>query len=112
MHDFSCTNPDDMNYEALAKKARYFKQDEKGVAAMSKILEDMRKGVRNNKPCAFLRSKSSITRCKRSARMRRACPSEARVLGARVSQAKLYLNRIEKGLDYVSDSGIRTDCRT
>ena len=28
MHDFSCTNPDDMNYEALAKKARYFKQDE------------------------------------------------------------------------------------
>ena len=29
MHDFSCTNPDDMNYETLAKKARYFKQDEK-----------------------------------------------------------------------------------
>ncbi len=42
MHDFSCTNPDDMNYEALAKKARYFKQDEKGVAAMCKMLEDMR----------------------------------------------------------------------
>ncbi len=39
---FSCTNPDDMNYEALAKKARYFKQDEKGVAAMCKIMEDMR----------------------------------------------------------------------
>jgi hypothetical protein len=42
MHDFSCTNPDDMNYEVLAKKARYFKRDEKGVATMSKILEDMR----------------------------------------------------------------------
>ncbi len=42
MHDFSCTNPDDMNYEALAKRARYFKQDEKGVAAMCKIMEDMR----------------------------------------------------------------------
>ena len=42
MHDFSCTNPDDMNYEALAKKARYFKQNEKGVAAMCKIMEDMR----------------------------------------------------------------------
>ena len=42
MHDFSCTNPDNMNYEALAKKARYFKQDEKGVAAMCKIMEDMR----------------------------------------------------------------------
>lgn len=30
MHDFSCINPDDTNYEALAGKARYFKQDEKG----------------------------------------------------------------------------------
>ncbi len=43
MHDFSCTNPDDMNYESLAKAARYFKQDEKGVAAMCKIMENMRK---------------------------------------------------------------------
>ena len=34
MHDFSCTDPDDMNYEILAKKARYFKQDEKGVARL------------------------------------------------------------------------------
>ena len=43
MHDFSCTNPDDMNYDALAKRARYFKQDEKGVRSMSKIMEDMKK---------------------------------------------------------------------
>ena len=42
MHDFSCTNPDDMNYEALAKKARYYKQDKKGAATMCKIMEDMR----------------------------------------------------------------------
>ncbi len=42
MHDFSCTNPDDMNYEVLAKKAKYFKQNEKGVATMCKIMEDMR----------------------------------------------------------------------
>ena len=42
MHDFSCTDPDDMNYEALAKKARYFKQVKKGVATMCKIMEDMR----------------------------------------------------------------------
>ena len=42
MHDFLCTNPDDMNYEVLANKARYFKQDEKGVAVMCKIMEDMR----------------------------------------------------------------------
>ncbi|MCM1495682.1 MAG: hypothetical protein NC089_07790 [Bacteroides sp.] len=42
MHDFSCINPNDMNYEALAKKARYFKQNKEGVAAMCKIMEDMR----------------------------------------------------------------------
>lgn len=42
MHDFSCENPEDMNFETLAQKARYFKQDEKGVAAMCKMLEDMR----------------------------------------------------------------------
>lgn len=43
MHDFFCTDPDDMNYQQLAKKARYFKEDEKGVATMCKVMEDMRK---------------------------------------------------------------------
>ncbi len=42
MHDFSCTDPDDMNYDVLAKRARYFKQDEEGVKSMCKMLEDMR----------------------------------------------------------------------
>ena len=34
-----------MNYDALAKRARYFKQDEKEMGSMSKILEDMRNEV-------------------------------------------------------------------
>ena len=42
MHDFSCTDPDDIEYEALAKKARYFKKNEEGVAFMCKMMEDMR----------------------------------------------------------------------
>ena len=42
MHDFFCTDPDDMHYKALADKVRYFKEDEKGVAAMCKVMEDMR----------------------------------------------------------------------
>lgn len=49
MHDFSCTNPNDMNYEVLAKRARYFKEDEKGVAAMCKIMEDMRNEAARDK---------------------------------------------------------------
>ena len=43
MHDFFCTNPDDMHFKQLADKVRYFKEDEKGVAAMCKVMEDMRK---------------------------------------------------------------------
>lgn len=42
MHDFFCTNPDDMHYKELADKVRYFKEDEKGMAAMCKVMEDMR----------------------------------------------------------------------
>ncbi|MBE5863214.1 MAG: nuclease [Lachnospiraceae bacterium] len=45
MHDFFCTDPDDMHYKALADKVRYFKEDEKGVAKMCKVMEDMRQSV-------------------------------------------------------------------
>ena len=41
MHDFSCQNPADMHYRILADKTRYFKEDEKGVAAMCKLMEDL-----------------------------------------------------------------------
>ncbi|MBP3477337.1 MAG: PD-(D/E)XK nuclease family transposase [Lachnospiraceae bacterium] len=41
MHDFSCKNPSDMHYKILADKTRYFKEDEKGVAAMCKIMEEL-----------------------------------------------------------------------
>ena len=34
MHDFFCTDPDDMNYQQLAKNARFFKEYEEGRAAM------------------------------------------------------------------------------
>ena len=42
MHDFSCTNAKDIKYRTLAERVRYFKEDEKGVAAMCKAMEDMR----------------------------------------------------------------------
>lgn len=41
MHDFSCKNPDDMYYKILADKTRYFKEDERGVASMCKIMEEL-----------------------------------------------------------------------
>lgn len=42
MHDFFCTNADDMNYRELADKVRYFKEDEKEIDTMCKVMEDMR----------------------------------------------------------------------
>lgn len=41
MYDFSCKNPDNMHYKLLADKTRYFKENEKGVASMCKIMEDL-----------------------------------------------------------------------
>lgn len=43
MYDFSCTNPQAMNYNVLSDRARYFKEEEGGVAVMCKAMEDMRK---------------------------------------------------------------------
>ena len=42
MQDFSCTDPNKIHYKQLANRMRYFKEDEKGVAIMCKMMEDMR----------------------------------------------------------------------
>lgn len=45
MHDFNCTDADNMNYELMAERTRYLKENPKGVSEMSKVMEDMRKEV-------------------------------------------------------------------
>lgn len=42
MHDFSCIDPSEMNYEILADRVRFFKESEEGIAIMCKSMEDMR----------------------------------------------------------------------
>ena len=42
MHDFFCTNPEDMHYAPLRERARYFKENEKGVMIMSSASEELR----------------------------------------------------------------------
>lgn len=42
MHDFNCTRADDMNFELMAERTRYLKENPKGVQEMCKIMEDMR----------------------------------------------------------------------
>lgn len=41
MHDFNCANPDEMKIKVLADRARYFKQDDKGVRKMCRAMEDL-----------------------------------------------------------------------
>ena len=42
MHDFRCTNADDIYNPGLAKKVRFYKETKEGVQAMCKVMEDMR----------------------------------------------------------------------
>ena len=43
MHDFFCSDPNDMYSDVLAERVRFFKEDEKGIAAMCKVMEEIRK---------------------------------------------------------------------
>lgn len=43
VHDIFCEKPDEMYYASLAKKVRYFKEDEKGVETMSEVMEKLLK---------------------------------------------------------------------
>ena len=37
MHDFSCSDPDDMINQDLADRTRYYKETEEGVSAVCKV---------------------------------------------------------------------------
>ena len=41
MHDFFCSDPNDMYSDVLAERARFFKEDEKGVTAMCRVMEEL-----------------------------------------------------------------------
>ena len=42
MHDFDCTDAEDMYFDLLAEKTRYLKENPKGVNEMCKVMEDLR----------------------------------------------------------------------
>lgn len=43
MYDFSCTDPSYMNYDLLADRVRYFKEDSEGIQAMCEIIAQKEK---------------------------------------------------------------------
>ena len=42
MHDFQCTNVEDMYYDRLKEQVRYFKEDERGICNMCEIWDEVR----------------------------------------------------------------------
>lgn len=42
MHDFNCTKADEMNFNLMAERTRYLKENPEGVSEMCKAMEDMR----------------------------------------------------------------------
>lgn len=47
MHDFNCTKAADMNFELMAERTKYLKENPKGVSEMCRIMEDLRNETRN-----------------------------------------------------------------
>lgn len=55
MHDFSCTDAEQMHYQILANRVRYFKEDTEGVVTMCKVMEDMRNEAAREKALSIAR---------------------------------------------------------
>ena len=56
MHDFSCTKADEMNFELMAERTRYLKENPKGVNEMCKVIEDMRREEREEVALRMLKA--------------------------------------------------------
>ena len=48
-HDLLCQRPDEMNYKALADKARYLKEDKEGIMKSKSVIEEIRVEAEKNK---------------------------------------------------------------
>ncbi len=56
MHDFSCWDPDEMNFEMMRDITRYYKEDPKGVEVMCKAFEETRNEARETERITNIRS--------------------------------------------------------
>lgn len=43
MHDFNCTNPNEMYFDILKRNLKYYKESEEGVQTMCSVMEDLKK---------------------------------------------------------------------
>ena len=61
MHDFLCSDPDEMLTPILAEKARFLKTDPKGVDIMCKAMDELREqSIKRGEEAALLMSIKNI----------------------------------------------------
>ena len=46
MHDFMCSDPEEMKYKVLADRARYLKGSKEGIQSMCRAMEELEKNTR------------------------------------------------------------------
>ena len=64
MHDFACTKAEEMHYPILAKRVRYFKEEQEGVATMSRIFEEIKREAAQEAARKTAREKSIQVACR------------------------------------------------
>lgn len=58
MHDFSCADPREMNFEVLADRMRFFKEEKEGGSTMCRIMEELIKEDRIESAKKLLKRKT------------------------------------------------------
>ena len=56
IHDFSCTNPDDMRHKQLAERAKFLKESQQGLMKLSSVFEEIENRIRQETLLENIRS--------------------------------------------------------
>ena len=62
MHDFSCTNANDIHYTEIAERIRFLKEDDEGVRTMCRSIEEMLKEEKERNTLEFARRMIALTK--------------------------------------------------
>ena len=61
MHDFSCWNPEDMNFDLMREATKYYKENPEGVEFMCRAFEETRnEGIEKGREQAYLENIRSM----------------------------------------------------
>lgn len=94
MHDFKCTDPDEMHYDVLASRVRYFKEEE-GVEIMCEIWDEIRNQGRFEGKCEgeYESNKHSIRNVMKNLNLN--VYEAMKVIGIKKEQYETYVGLLE-----------------